>query len=177
MPNKTAYPQLIRILVLFLLPLGIGCGVLIGNTRPVDEKAKNYSVADLSKAKPEVWKRLPENTGADVAYQSTKTSAVIAVSSSCEAGNRRPASLHSKSNEMFSGMRDITMKRQRELSVAGAPALETTVFGKSPAPVAVRTVVIQRENCWYDLMSSSTQEAYSETSEVFASFLDSFKFH
>ena len=80
--NSNVVRQLIRVLLVLQTSTLGGCGILLGNVRPAEEKAKNYSVADLSRGNSNEWTRLEDPMGADEAYQSKKTSAVIAVNSS-----------------------------------------------------------------------------------------------
>src|SRR6185312_16375901 len=73
-----------------------GCGVLLGNTRPVAERSETYQVADLAKNNSK-WVRI-EGGGhgdmdaeeaedkadlSDLAYRSTDTGSVIALNSAC----------------------------------------------------------------------------------------------
>ncbi len=169
---------------------GAGCGVLVGSAGPVEEKARDYSVSDLSKQGAGEWVRLSEGTGADEAFQSTRTSAVIAVSSSCPAGGPRasspgPSRLRQEADEMLLGLTDVRQRQERTLVVAGAPALEVTVVGalrtdprgaSEPEPAAIHLVVIERQGCSYQLMSASTPEAAEETERAFSRLVASFSF-
>ena len=60
-----SHPFLIVLAAASLFAVGTlsGCGVLIGNVKPVDEKSEAYGVMDLSKESPE-WRKLdPQETG------------------------------------------------------------------------------------------------------------------
>lgn len=88
-------------LVLIFALLQSGCGLLLGNVKPVDEKSESYGVLDLSKSKPGEWTRLdptkvaeperPEANSAgnsssevsDAVYQNKKTAATISLNSAC----------------------------------------------------------------------------------------------
>jgi hypothetical protein len=176
----------------FRLTLGVlfmGCGTLIGNVGPVDEKSSTYSVSDLTKADPD-WEKLPEKKDSrptserpDVSYQSKTTSSMISVISSCRPTNRMPEKsgkedLHSLSNPLFMGASETSQRQEEDLVVQGVPALQTTFSGRiNKDEVVIRAVVLRYQTCVYHLLYSSRPPTFSQNEKVFSSFVSSFRVH
>jgi hypothetical protein len=195
-------PSLLRILwtpaVLAFAFLSGGCGLLIGNVKPVEEKSDHYGVMDL--AKPE-WKKLdplaagsgeesrdPETTKteiADAAFQSQKSAAIISINSSCRPALAGQASddpeearaeLRKLSYLLLLGISDFSERTERNLTIQSVPALETTVQGKmSGAPIRLRTVVLKRATCVYDLMYMAEPSRFAASEKDFSDFVASLR--
>jgi hypothetical protein len=157
----------LSILILSTLALS-GCGVLVGNVRPVDEKSQTYGVADLSKANADWMKLDAKMLGAeknedaattsteisDVAFQSKGTASIISMNSACRKGNEyENKGLRSLTEVLLLGASDVTQRDEENLTIQENPALQTTLEGKiNGERVKIRTVVLKRGTCVYDLV-------------------------
>jgi hypothetical protein len=194
----------ITLLTLLSLALAqTGCGLLIGKVKPVDEKSDFYGVMDLAKEKPQEWTRLDpsqvdgggepdkEHNSAsseisDAVYQSRKTASTISINSAC-----RPPSpngddkqdLRSVTNLLFLGLSDITLRSERGIDVQGSTGLETTVRGKlsvsprsgSKEEVTLRTVVVKKNGCVYDLVYLAPPSHFQTNLNDFTQFVASLR--
>ena len=188
---KTSPKTLLFLSLPTLLILASGCGILVGNVRPVNEKSETYGVADLSQENKD-WQKLdsaskgvdptdPNVTStevADVAYQSKKTASIISINSAC-----RPAqasaqndNLHNDTNLLFLGFGEVTLREEKPMTLQNLPALQTTVQGKlNGEPMKVRTIVMRRSSCLYDLMYVATPVHFAENEAEFSHFIASLK--
>jgi hypothetical protein len=177
-------------LALMLLGFGPGCGLLIGNVKPVDEKSDQYGMADLSKENPKVWTRLtpaqegadgrdPETTATevpDMAFQSSKTAAVISINSSCRSGSAESKDLKALTNQLLFGISDISRRVEKDLAVQNTPALETTLQGRMNGnEIALRSVVLKRRACVYDLLYMAPPSNFAENEPEFNHFVASLR--
>lgn len=160
------------------------CSVLVGNVKPVAEKSDEYKVLKLSKVNSD-WKLLPQEASeepekdknSDVAYQSTKTSSIISLNTACrpniETDNR---SLSSYSNMLFLGVTHVKSRVEKEYIHDGIPALETTLHGNlNEEEMKLKTVVIKKADCLYDLMYISRPKYFDSEEKVFSEFANSLK--
>ena len=167
-----------------------GCGVLIGNIKPVEEKSESYGIADLSK-EGTGWVKLdpaaevnasktPEVTPtevSDVAYQSKKTASIISLDSACrQSSANSDHNLQTFTNQLLLGISNIAQRDETAVIVQNTPALETTVTGRVNAdPVKLRTVVLRRGHCVYDLVFVARPNTFSEEETDFSHFVASLK--
>jgi hypothetical protein len=166
-----------------------GCGILIGSARPVDEKDQ-YGIMDLAKDAPDVWVQLDPQSSrqedfelgpsevADVAYQSKRTAAIISLNSACRPGqDYRDKSLKQLTDELLLGIQASENGRlEAETKVSGAPALETTLTGTvNRQATRVRTVVLKRGSCVYDLMFVARPRRFAEDEPTFNRFVESLR--
>lgn len=165
-------------LIAALIPLS-GCGVLIGNTKPVETKADDYGITDLS-ANDSKWIKLPSNENdlqstdiSDTAFQARDTGAIISINSACRTQKSPGAiSLRESSQLLVMGMTDITYEERKDIAVQNRPALETTIEGKMNAqPTKIRTVVVQKNDCLFDLMYIARPEVFVRHEDEFRRFL------
>lgn len=187
---KSPLPLLALATAGFALP-STGCGLLLGNVRPVDEKSTRYGVTDLAKDNPAVWARLdateegadqrdPEATAtevSDVAFQAKTSPSIVALNSAC-----RPSvvthdkSLSDLTHELLLGISEVAQRVERSLTVQATPALETTLRGKmNGKPIAVRSVVLRRDACVYDLLYMAPPAQFSELEADFSRFVASLR--
>lgn len=177
---------------------GSGCGVLIGNVRPVDEKDKELDYQNLSKDSQ--WIRLdlqaerenkdtnPSNTpdtesqAPDVAFQNKSTQAIISVNSACREVARPTDETRTEEDrlKLFTKRLHFGLaveERKEALSqVDGLSAWDSTVQGKLDGePIALRTLVVQLDKCIYDVMYMTRPEHFKRHENVFASFVASLK--
>jgi hypothetical protein len=149
--------------------------------KPAEEKSKVYSVQSLSQRNPDSWTRLENSPQVDVAYQSKKSSAVISVVSICRDTS---SELRELTHQLLLGISDVRMRKERSFKLAGVPALKTTVVGieqvssraeRPVGPVVLQTVVLQKDDCAYELLSVSTPEAFPKVVDDFSHFVASFR--
>ncbi len=174
------------------LTLQSGCGLLLGNIKPVDEKSDHYGVVDLSKDDPSVWLKLddqekgadpidPEVTKSEVpdsAFQSKKTAAIVSINSSCRPNSPEfdDKDLRSLTNLLLLGLSEITHRHEKELTLLSGPALETTVQGLlSGSKIAMKTIVLKRQRCVYDLLYMASPSHFPENEKDFSRFVASLK--
>jgi hypothetical protein len=163
-----------------------GCSLFFGNIRPVEEKSKHYHVIDLSQ-KSEEWEKLENQSSttaeipeqgsvSDTAFQSNQTAAIISLNSACKQyESKQPQqSLKKLSSELFLGITDVTFLEEKELVIQGVPALETTIRGQlSGEDTQLRAVVLQKQNCVYDLMYIARPEKFEKNLRDFSRFVSS----
>lgn len=185
--KRTLLPSL----ALALLSLtSAGCGILLGNVRPVDEKSESYGILDLSQDNKD-WQKLDpadSNEGStreetelkpteisDVAYQSKKTASIISLNSACRP-NQEKQDLREATSLLLLGINDVTLREEKGLKVQKYPGLETTIQGRlNNEDMKLRTVVIQRENCIFDLMYIARPHHFEEQTQAFSKFVSSLR--
>lgn len=179
---------------LILLTLGAlaqsGCGVLIGNVKPVEEKSTSYGVAELSKESKD-WIRLDptkvdgsaKEDGetptevSDVAYQSRKTASIISLNSACRPTlSHDQQDLRSLTNLLFLGMTNVSYRNEQGLELQGTPALQTTIRGRLNAEdMMLRTIVLRRGPCIYDLLYLARPNHFADQELDFSHFVASLR--
>lgn len=181
---------LIFISVSVSLLSGCGTGVLIGNVRPEDQKSESYGIMDLSKSNPDWVKLDPRSVDAnssaqdaatkatevaDCAFQSKSTASIISLNSACREGkDYENKDLHTLTNVLLLGSSDVTLREEKEIPVSGSSALETTIEGKiNGERVMLRTVVLKRLTCVYDLVYVARPQTFDVHAEDFSHFVAS----
>lgn len=180
-------------IVLFSLNLALinGCSVFLGNVKPADDKSDSYGVMDLSKENPDWVKLDPVAEGEDkknpaatqtgvpdVAFQSKATGSVISLDSACRetSEGEKQKQLREITNLLFLGISDITLSDEVNLTIQGAPALQTTVQGKlNGDDTKLRSVVLRRGNCTYDLVYVTRPSQFEAREGDFSRFVSSLK--
>ncbi len=165
-----------------------GCGVLIGNVKPSDHKAEGYGIAQLDRDSPADWKKLEgPNSASDVdsaasevpdaSYQSKKNSSIISINSNCREGrDTQDLSLHEFTRQLLLGMTDVELNEEKETSLQNIPALQTTLKGKmNREPVMLRSIVLKKKECVYDLMYISRPEHFQIHEPDFTKFIASLR--
>lgn len=187
--------QLFKSLTLILLVTSSGCSVVVGNVKPLEEKSTTYGVMDLNRSNSD-WKKLdPTKTAAqnesvkvqdvsptevsDVAYQSASTASIISLDSACRlsAESLNPGQdLRSITDLLLLGITDVTYRAERGMEVQKTPALETTITGSLNGEVMqLRTVVLKRQNCVYDLVYMARPTHFESQLADFSHFVASLK--
>lgn len=170
------------------------CSTIVGNIKPVDEKSNTYEIADLSKEKPLLWKRLdaaqllPKDAQigtngeafssevTDFAFQSTKTAAIISLNSSCRKGRASSADLAPYLRELFLGMSEVTEHSEKTTQVAGVSALEGIVAGQMAGErTKIHAFVLTKSECVYDLMYISRPDHFPTHENDFNHFVSSLR--
>lgn len=181
----------LRALLLSALSLALsGCSVLIGNIKPVGEKSESYEVLRLDKDNTQ-WISIDSHTtqesaegeaesleSSDLAYQSKSTASIISLNSSCRKSlENSQRTLRQFTDALLLGIRGIEGREERELSIDGAAALETTLQGNMGGRTSrLRTVVIRKGMCVYDLMLIARVDQFGQDLPTFERFVNSFKF-
>jgi hypothetical protein len=174
-----------------------GCALLFGNVGPVSEKSGRYQVDGA----PSGWRELSDeekgaigddpdtNSTSDIAFQSEKTSSIISVNSACRPSldwdglvpeEKRAAEgkkqLRTFTKQLLMGIVPDGPSQEKDLTVAGETALETTMTGTlNEQTTKVRTVVLRRKDCIYDLMYVAQPERFDSEVDVFSRFVASLK--
>ncbi len=174
-----------RVLVVLLLVIHTACGILLGNVKPVEEKSKNYEVLNLSSEDSD-WLRVPGDKTSeanakgvfDMAYQSKATASIISLNSACRAQpvEQTPVALKTLARPLFFGVSDVTLREEKDLTIAKGPAFETTIRGNLGAKeMIMRAVVLHRSGCIYDLMLIAQPKYFMECEAAFSHFVASLK--
>lgn len=181
-----------RILILVsMLASSSGCGLLLGNIKPSARKSDDYKALDLAKGGAD-WKRLdPAKESAstdssttdeptdvsDLSFQSQKTASIVSLTSTCRRNApAEPHDLLTDTKQLLLGFTQITHKETKDLEVAGRPALQTTVEGQiNGRPMRIRAVVLEADNCIFDLMLISRPDRFEKAEPDFTRFVSSFR--
>ncbi|MFQ5848757.1 MAG: hypothetical protein ACE5IQ_13935 [Candidatus Methylomirabilales bacterium] len=116
-----------------------------------------------------------ESPGADLALQDTRSQARMAVSAGCPA--RETGSLSALVRHLFFGLRHVKQVRQEPILLDGVAGLETVIRGQwEGAPIQVRSVVIRRKGCLYDLLFVAPPETFGAHSADFDALLEGWQF-
>ena len=100
-----------------------------------------------------------EAEGADLALRDLRSPARMAVVVSCPAGEGGP--LKALSRHLLFGIRGIRVVREGPILLDGVTGLETRVQGRfEGSPIEVRTVVVRRQVCLYDLFYVAPPEFF-----------------
>jgi hypothetical protein len=173
-------------LCLLIFPLTFflnGCSVLVGQVKPVDEKASEEAiinkVPDLASIDPD-WKKIvlaatfstSEDTP-DAAWQSQKTAAVISINSACSQLNDERSSVAYVTTSLLSQWRHLKIIHQADTKLSGYPALETTAEGYYLNRTRkFQTVAVKTTTCVYDLIYLSPVNSFDQELSAFQKFRD-----
>jgi len=156
----------------FIGGLLTGCAAASG--RVVDgvyvDAAKGFRV-ELPRS---AW-QVTQSPGADLALRHADVDASMAVSGSCTEQER--GSLPALARHVFFGLRQVEWLRQEPIVLDGVTGLETVVRGSwEGAPIQVRSVVIRRKGCLYDLIFVAPPETFEARDADFDAFLAGWQF-
>jgi hypothetical protein len=182
-----------RSILLSIMLLQSGCSLFFGSVKPVEEKSDAYGIMDLSKINSD-WTRLdpkstsdqatnqdappPESGISDVVFQSKSSASIISINSACKNYKKgeEKQDLQALTNELLLGISDILLREEAKVIIEGTPALQTTVEGKlNRENMMLRTVVLQRSHCIYDLMYIARPERFKENEGDFSRFISSLR--
>lgn len=158
------------------------CSILVGQVKPVEEKAPTPQFAAIDQRHPD-WKRLELHSATSVenpddipdsAWQSNKTAAVVSLTSACRKNNDGDMGLRDFTANLLSQWRNLNVDTQREIKVSNYPALETTAEGIYLNRLRkFQTVVVKSKSCMYELVYLSQTKTFSQEIAVFQEFRDS----
>lgn len=156
--------------------IGFVCIVLIGcaSGRTLDgfyvDKSKGFRVQ-----LPRNGWQVVESPGADLTVEDSRSRARMAASARCPARETGP--LPALARHLFFGLRDMKRVRQEPILLDGVAGLDTEVTGEwEGVPVQVRSVVIRRGACLYDLLFIAPPETFEVQGADFEAFLNSWEF-
>ena len=184
-------PSLIRIACITVFISINGCGVLVGNIRPVTEKAEQYGILDLSQERPDLWTKIQNKSAneertdsdttpsevSDVAFQALKSPSIIALNSGCRPSvQTQTKELKDLTNELLMGFTEVENRIEKNITLEQSPALETTIRGKmADKPIFLRTVVLRKNRCVYDLLFMSSPTDFTTHESDFSKFVASLR--
>jgi hypothetical protein len=143
-----------RVFDAFILSGLFSCGVLLGNVKPIQERATGYVIESPD---PEHWAPVdPEilfpgmyGTAAEMAFRHKKTGATMVLHTSCRTTPEMtvpdPKAL---TNELFRGIPNLSLDSQSEVVLSTRKALLTKAHTKHAQQL--QTLVVNDENCTYD---------------------------
>lgn len=171
------------------------CSLFFGNIR-VDEKSQSYAVMDVAQANAD-WKKLPraaqtagndaqqaeaagDTVYSDLTFQSQKTHAIISINSSCRNSGDFAAptteDLKAQTKLLLLGISATGARTEQPVPVAEQTGLETTVEGKiSGNRTRIRTVVLRKAKCQYDLMYIAQPAHFAASEALFSQFVASLR--
>ena len=148
----------------------------------MEEKSTRYHALELSEESTS-WKHLPSRDPkahkipiSDVAYQSQKNASIISLNSICKTDQNPEGqrNLQELSRELLLGISQITFREEKEITLSGISALQTTITGHMDQErVTLRTIVLQKLECVYDLMYIARPETFDENEPDFSRFAKS----
>ena len=113
--------------------------------------------------------------GADLAFRDVPSEARVAVWARCPEPEAGPLTVLAR--HLFFGLRQVEWLRQGEILVDGVAGLETVVKGQfEGVPMQVRSVVIRRKGCLYDLLLVAPPETFGAQDTDFDHFLKGWQF-
>jgi len=164
-----------------------GCGTtissLIGSEGPIDEKSSQYGVMILSRQSSD-WIMIAsgkvsdtETQIADTTYQNIQSQGIISINSSCNSAvTGKPNPLSNAMNLLFLGMKDISSQKEETLVISGYPALSRTTQGEMDGlRTKIQAIVVQKNDCIYDLMYVSSPEHFEDDQAIFTQFVSSLR--
>lgn len=165
------------------------CAVIVGNVRPEEEKSLSYDILTLS-AGSRTWvpisnqittreNKEPAQVGmSDLGFQSKRTGAIISISSACRSSlEPRSRTLSELTRELLLGVSGYADAKEQMIEIDNHPALQTTVSGTIDQTLfRIRTVVLVRSQCIYDLMYVSKPHSFKTEEPDFLRFVSSLKF-
>jgi hypothetical protein len=168
----------INVVILTLTSL-TGCslgGLMVGQVNPVDEKSQGVQAVALEKIDPN-WKRVDmdesdtSSGSPDRAWQSVKTASVISLNSACRGHNNHD--LAEITSDLLIQWRDLRNISQKEITLSGYKALETTAEGiYFNRKRKLQTIVVKTPTCIYDLIFLGSIRNFPQDLAVFQAFRD-----
>jgi hypothetical protein len=158
-----------------------GCSVLVGQVKPVEEKAPKVPFTDVTQIAP-TWKRLdiPAKTKSkddipDAAWQSGTTAAVISLNSACrQTPDEDRTDLKEVTRIILSQWDNLSIISETPRTLSGLEAWETVAEGKYLGRQRkFETAVVKTPTCVYDMVYLSPVKTFTEELSVFERFRDS----
>jgi hypothetical protein len=168
----------------FVLLFFTGCSTLIGNVKPVDEKAEHYRILDLESENDRLWKKLPsEKTStessevSDVVFQTLDHRAIISLNSACREIEASTKKLPGIAQELTLGFTDVEVIDEKWTEVNHRTAYQKTLEGKfERQKTKIRVVVIAADKCVYDFSYIASPNLFPAHEKDFTRFVNSLSF-
>ncbi len=167
--------------LLFLISIALhfsSCSLFLGGGESADNKSHEYTVVRPDEDKTSKWKPLSIENNADIetdlSYQHTENNAFISLNSVCK--NTSTTDLQLLTHQLLVGLPSFEKKEQKNTTVDGAEALETTVEikEKKAKVTIIRTVVFKKGICTYDFMFVVDKKYFNREIVTFTQFVESF---
>lgn len=117
----------------------------------------------------------PQAHQPDFAFQSKKSGSIISLNSACkhfESYNKED--LDALTQELLLGISQVHLQEKNDIVLSQTPALQTLARGKlDNEEVMLKTVVLQKNNCVYDLVYIATPENFKSQEKDFSLFMNS----
>ncbi len=158
--------------------VGFVCVLLAGcatTGRTLDGFYVNEAKAFRVRLPQDGWLVMESPPGADLAVRDTRSDARMAVSASCP--GRETGPLPALVQHLLFGLRDVERLRQERIMVDGAVGIDAVIKARwEGTPVQIRSVVIRRKGCLYDLLFVAPPETFRARSADFDAFLEGWQF-
>ena len=177
---------------IFIAAFTSGCGILFTDVKPVAEKSDYYHVMMLSDESSD-WMKIEDNStsdkknsgkksededdSTDLAFQSKKTASIISLNSACRRRNENEnKTLEGFSDLLLLGINHLQIVDRKEVKVQNVPALMTQAEGDiNGEMMTLKTIVLRKGACVYDLMYVSRPEHFQLHDKDFARFVASLR--
>jgi hypothetical protein len=185
-------------LVLPIAFLFSGCSLLFGNILPTTERSSQYEIFNPAQensewlpleSEPSATQEEADASASDIAFQSKTTGTILSLNSACrpaldwglQAEEGDPAAYEREQLKQFSrqlllGIEPTEPLIEKYIEVSQLPALETTLTGTlAGASTKVRTVVLRKGTCVYDLMYVTKPQFFDADEPTFRRFVASLR--
>ncbi len=180
--------KLLRTLLLLLTLPATGCSVLLGNIRPVEERAALPAEANAPNLLPQPWlgvtnqgegrTETPKPTEPEFNFQNQETGSTIAYTSGCRHSYLTSTpQLRRIAEALGSGLTQIERRQQSEILISGIPALQTTLSGRAAgSAVVIHNVLLATSGCIHDVTLVSLQRHFQSDRTAFDKLLATLPF-
>ncbi len=119
--------------------------------------------------------QITEAPGTDLVLRDTRSAARMAVAANCPGTETGP--LPALVRHLFFGFRQVKWLRQERILLNDVVGLDTVITGTwEGTSMQIRSVVIRRKGCLYDLLYVAPSSAFGARSADFDVFLKSWQF-
>jgi len=171
---------------LWILSLFCSCTVFLGNIAPMQKKSSAYTFLDLSQENKK-WSKMTHRSteeSSDLMFQSKKNQSTISLNTTCESTTEKEIdkkNLMQLTHELLLGLIPTSLaspvtSEEKYLTLEEVPALQTTLSTViHQKKLQVRTIVLKKNRCIYDLMYISSISTFSSDEPDFKKFVSSLK--
>ena len=160
-----------------------GCGLFFGSVKNPEIKSSDYKYEKLDRDS-KLWRKIQtgaarnETEGAseqipdkaDVAFENIPTGSIVSLNSVC--GTQRPKTLEELSDQLIMGIPNSKILSRQITKVSGEDALDTLL--EIETKVKIRTFVMKKALCTYDLMLVTRSGFYDQVNPDFERFVKGF---
>jgi hypothetical protein len=171
---------------LWILTLLSSCSIFFGNVTPIRKKSHSYTFLNLS-GKNKKWVQINQkntNEASDIVFQSKETQSAISLNTSCESDSEKEIdkkSLTQLTQELLLGLFSNSLtadaaSEEKYLTLEKVPALQTTLSTViNRKKLQVRTIVLKKNHCIYDLMYIAPSSNFLSHEDDFKKFVSSLR--